>query len=67
MFRDEQFMARIHAEANEGLGTEKPILEKEIGKVLVHDRRTMEVWSGLPNPQRFEDWNKWLPRQDSNL
>lgn len=27
MFRDEQFMARIHAEANKRLGTEKPILE----------------------------------------
>ena len=163
MFRDEQFMARIHAEANKRLGTEKPILEKEIGKVeaqaaktqaamdryfeafeagtltpelcnekvrdlrarleelegekrdlearrerlelpavdremlgglvenfervmaegpapqkkhllhrlvkkvLVHDRRTVEIWYGLPNPQRFEDWNKWLPRQDSNL
>jgi len=157
MFRDEQFMARIHAEANKRLGTEKPILEKEIGKVeaqaaktqaamdryfeafeagpltpelcnekvrdlrarleelegekrdlearreklelprpstggcwrlssrtssgswprgrppqkkhllhrlvkkvLVHDRRTVEVWYGLPNPQRSEDWNKWL-------
>jgi hypothetical protein len=162
MFRDEQFMARIWAEANKRLGTEKPILEKEIGKleaqaakaqaamdryfeafeagtlqaelcnekvrdlrarleelegekrdlearrerlelpavdrgmlaslvenfervmaegpapqkkhllhrlvkkVLVQDRRTVEVWYGLPNPQRFEDWNKWLPKRNSS-
>ena len=162
MFRDEQFMARIWAEANKRLGTEKPILEKEIGKVeahaakaqaamdryfeafeagtlqvelcnekvcdlrtrleeleaekrdlearrerlelpaadremlaslvenfervmaegpapekkhllhrlvkevLVQDRRTVEVWYGLPNPQRFEDWNKWLPMLTTN-
>ena len=158
MFLDEQFMARIWAEANRRLGTEKPLLEKEIGKieaqaaktqaamdryfgafeagtltpelcdekvrdlcarlqeleaekrnlearrerlelpavdremlgalmenfervmaegpnpqkkhllhllvkkVLVHDRRTVEIWYGLPNPQPFEDWNKWLLR-----
>lgn len=33
MFRDERFMARVWAEANKRLGTEKPILEKEIGRV----------------------------------
>jgi hypothetical protein len=29
-------------------------------------RCAVEVWYGLPNPQRFEDWNKWLPTRDSN-
>ncbi|HWP37352.1 MAG TPA: zinc ribbon domain-containing protein, partial [Gemmatimonadales bacterium] len=33
MFRDEQFMARVWAEANKRLGAEKPVLEREIGKV----------------------------------
>lgn len=40
MFRDEQFIARIHAEANKRLGTEKPILEKEIGKVEAQAAKT---------------------------
>ena len=158
MFRDEQFMARIRAEANEQLGAEKPILEREIAqveaqaaktqaamdryfeafeagtlqaelcnekvrdlrarleeletekrdlearrerlelpavdremlgaivqnfeqvlaegpgakrkhllhrlvkKVLVHDRRTVEVWYALPNPHGVEHCNNWLLR-----
>jgi len=33
MFRDEQFMARVWAEANQRLCAEKPSLEKEIGRV----------------------------------
>ncbi len=39
----------------------KHLLHRLVKKVLVQDRRTVEVWYGLPNPQRFEDWNKWLP------
>ncbi len=35
-------------------------------KVLVHDRRTIEVWYGSPNPQRFENWDKWLPACNSS-
>ena len=38
----------------------KHLLHRLVKKVLVQDRRTVEVWYGLPNPQRFEDWNKWL-------
>ena len=33
MFRNEQFMARVWAEANKRLNAEKPDVEKEIGKV----------------------------------
>jgi len=30
--------------------------------VLVHNRRTIEVWYGLPNSRGIEDWNNWLLR-----
>ncbi|HNO80300.1 MAG TPA: recombinase family protein [Phycisphaerae bacterium] len=33
MFRDEEFMARVWAEANKWLGAEKPDIEKEIGRI----------------------------------
>lgn len=35
--------------------------------VKVHNRDKIEVWYQVPNPQRFEHWNKWLRGQDSNL
>lgn len=44
----------------------KHLLHRLLQKVLVQNRRTVEVWYGLPNPQRFEDWNKWLLGRDSN-
>ena len=44
----------------------KHLLRRLVKKVLVTDRRTVEVWYGLPNPQRFEDCNKRLRRWDSN-
>jgi len=31
-----------------------------VKKVLIHDRRTIEVWYGLPNARGFEHWNKNL-------
>ncbi|MEE9226513.1 MAG: recombinase zinc beta ribbon domain-containing protein, partial [Acidobacteriota bacterium] len=43
----------------------KDLFHKLVKKVLVHDRRTVEVWYGLPNPGRFEHWNNWLPKWDS--
>jgi hypothetical protein len=46
---------------------QKHLLHRLVKKVLVPDRRTGEIWHGLPNPQRFADWNKWLPGQGSNL
>jgi hypothetical protein len=39
----------------------KDLLRRLVKKVLVHDRRTIEIWYGLPNPQGCEDWNNWLP------
>jgi hypothetical protein len=33
--------------------------------VLVHDRRTIEVWCGLPNCRRIEDWNSWLAKPNN--
>lgn len=44
----------------------KDLLRRLVKKVLVHDRRTIEIWYGLPNPQGCEDWNNWLPWLDSN-
>jgi len=44
----------------------KHLLHRLVKKVLVHDRRTLEVWYGLPNRQGFADCNKWLPERDSN-
>lgn len=44
----------------------KHLLHRLVKKVLVHDRRTIEVWYGLPNARRFEDCNRWLPGRDSN-
>jgi hypothetical protein len=38
----------------------KHLLRRLVKKVLVHDRRTVEVWYGLPNPHGFEDCNNWL-------
>ncbi|MBN1884921.1 MAG: hypothetical protein JW876_05310, partial [Candidatus Krumholzibacteriota bacterium] len=40
----------------------KDLLRRLVKKVLVHDRRTIEIWYGLPNPQGCEDWNNWLLR-----
>jgi site-specific DNA recombinase len=40
----------------------KDLLRRLVKRVLVHDRRTIEVWYGLPNSRRVEDWNNWLPK-----
>ncbi|MBP9032280.1 MAG: recombinase family protein [Pseudomonadales bacterium] len=39
----------------------KHLLHRLVKKVLIHDRRTVEVWYALPNARRFEDWHKKLP------
>ena len=44
----------------------KDLLHRIVKKVLVHDRRTLEVWYALPNRAMFEYWNNWLPGLDSN-
>jgi len=31
-----------------------------VKKVLIRDRRTVEVWYALPNRGPFESWNNWL-------
>jgi len=43
----------------------KDFLRRMEKKVLVHDRRTVEIRHGLPNPQRFEYCNIWLPKCNS--
>jgi len=42
----------------------KDLLRRLVKKILVHDRRTLEVWYALPNHQRFESCNNWLPKRD---
>ncbi len=42
MFQDEQFMARIWAEANRRLGAEKPDVERELGRVEAQMDRTQK-------------------------
>ena len=32
----------------------KDLLRRMVKKVLVHDRRTIEIWYRLPNPRGFE-------------
>ncbi|MBI4443270.1 MAG: hypothetical protein HY649_07840 [Acidobacteria bacterium] len=38
------------------------LLRRLVKKVVVHDRRTIEVWYGLPNCRRIGNWGKWLPK-----
>jgi site-specific DNA recombinase len=38
----------------------KDLLHRIVKKVLVHDRRTLEVWYALPNREVFEICNNWL-------
>jgi len=40
------------------------LLHRLVKKVLIHDRRTVEVWYALQNARRFEDWNKKLPERN---
>jgi hypothetical protein len=43
----------------------KHLLHRLVKKVLIYDRRTIEIWYGLPNSRRFEDCNIWLPKCNS--
>jgi len=43
----------------------KYLLHRLVKKILVHSRRTIEVWYALPDPERFESWSKWLPECNS--
>jgi hypothetical protein len=59
MSRDEQFFA-------EGpTPKKKHLLHRLVKKVLIHSRKTIEIWYGLPNTRRFEDCNIWLPVVDA--
>ncbi|MCK4415308.1 MAG: recombinase zinc beta ribbon domain-containing protein [Candidatus Eisenbacteria sp.] len=50
----------------EGTGAQKKdLLHRLVKKVLVHDRRTIEVWYGLPNRRGIESCNKRLPKCNS--
>jgi len=36
-----------------------------VKKVLIHSRKTVEIWYVLPNSQRFANCNIWLPKCNS--
>ena len=36
------------------------LLHRLVKKILVHDRRTLEVWYALPNSAEIENSNRWL-------
>ncbi len=42
----------------------KDLLRRLVKKVLVHDRRTIEIWYGLPNARGFEHCNNHLPERN---
>jgi predicted nuclease with TOPRIM domain len=44
----------------------KDLLRHLVKKVLIHDRRTIEVWYCLPNARGFEERNRDHPQGDSN-
>lgn len=69
---DREFLRKTLSEFEEVMDSaenakKKHLLRQLVKKVLVHDRRTIEVWYGLPNSRRFEYCNKKLPGQSSNL
>jgi hypothetical protein len=43
----------------------KDLLRRMVKKVLVHSRRTIEIWYALPNRRGFEDSNIRLPLVDT--
>lgn len=45
----------------------RDLLHRLVKKVIVHDRRTAEIWYALPNPAGFVDSNNRLPGKDLNL
>jgi site-specific DNA recombinase len=45
----------------------KDLLRRMVKKVLVHDRRTLEIWYALPNRRGFDDCHKGLPVPSTNL
>ena len=53
-----------YLEILEGVSAGKKVLL--VKKVLVHHREKIEVWYQLPNTQRFEHCDNWLPGEDSN-
>jgi site-specific DNA recombinase len=44
----------------------KHFIKRLVKKIVIHDRRTIEIWYSLPNGIRVEDWHSWLPGPDSN-
>jgi len=43
----------------------KHLLHRLVKKVLIHSRKTVEIWYVLPNSQRFANRNIWLPSCNS--
>ena len=68
---DSDSLDQAEARSAEGTGPQrKHLLQKLVKKVVVHDRRTLEVWYALPVPKPhvdgFEDWHERYPRAGSN-
>jgi hypothetical protein len=40
----------------------KHLVQRLVGRVLVHDKEKVEVWYKLPDSHGFENRNNWLPR-----
>jgi site-specific DNA recombinase len=65
---DRETLAKMVAEFEEVMaaGTnpqKKHLLQRVVKKVLVHDRRTVEVWYGLPNPPSVRTPECLAPRK----
>jgi site-specific DNA recombinase len=61
-------VARLEEVMAEGTKAQrKDLLRRMVKKVLIHDRRTIEIWYALPNRRGFEDWHKWLRERNANL
>jgi hypothetical protein len=43
----------------------KDLHHRLVKKVLIHSRKTVEIWYALPNSQRFANCNIWLPKCNS--
>lgn len=68
---DRQMLASLLDQFDKVLATgtgdqRKDLLHRLVKKVLVHDRRTVEVWYALPNRGDLAISNTWLPGLDSN-
>jgi len=56
------FLDNVEDVSAEGASPQKKdLLPRLVKKVLVHDKRTIEIWYALPNQPRLGHWVSWLP------